>query len=892
MTIHEWRAFIGPRYEPASAAYRHEWWTPANLTDTAELDATLTDGATTVVLATAGSFDTRGGAWVGPNGTGEAWEYITYTGKTATNLTGVTRESATTREHNGVHTAGAIVRQWWQIDDDNGTLRLTEELSESLATITWTAQIEGIKAPPPPLRPDHVVVIQTREYAGAWATYLVGFVRNPTIRDDYQRRRQWTLEIGCIASLLAGQQAPGLKIGEYNLARYGSATSDTPLADTRKEQLSGDYVGDADLSAKSGIDDDIETIWFAERFVGTPADYTPPPGGDGDNLYEKIWLTQARVNRWPGEAEKTRWLEFCVKGQTFPAMLLITSDPANAVSIGRLTGWSSTTGDTVIFCEDEATFKATNPHAQPTKLVQVGSAFFDALDPADDAVGFWNSTAGMIFSPAYSWGSNNRIDGIIGAGGASPAWIGAPLVAPEPGEIIRYSYNSGALDMEDHYVTDYVDMAGYRANDGEDPWLMVKLPSLNLVLADTITNTTPGAAGSLSIEDGDGNPSTIGLEDSGTIQIGTEQITYSARTTGSITVSARGANSTTAAAHLAKDPIRVVVSGFATRGRLITRIEWQRSQAPYPQEFRIYISGYDDQRSPGDDAWTSDYTLVADITGHAATTYGIDLIAGTRATAVLMLCDKMSSDPARVRINDLRVIGSTDEYPDGIAIAASDTDDVIAAILSAASANASVANSGPSNQINKVTTEAGPAWTVIADMADYGGCLVDCARTGALTVTPNTLRAGALTPSATIDEDEIAALEYAQPPYSPISWLRLPWRDEDGDDQDPVEYPASHSTSAVPVELDPAVFADSTEATAAAARRYALLRYPTTFVAQLATPQPALRPGTVLTLGWSLENGTQDIDRAVIVTAADHELSAHRWTTVLQLRQVDREAPG
>ncbi|MBP8294030.1 MAG: hypothetical protein KAX65_14740, partial [Caldilineaceae bacterium] len=105
MNRYDWRAFIGPRYEPADDAARFEWWTPANLEDTAELDATLADGGATITLASV-PFDGRGGVWVGPNGSSEAWEYVTYTGATFRQLTGCTREAAGTREHNGVHTAG------------------------------------------------------------------------------------------------------------------------------------------------------------------------------------------------------------------------------------------------------------------------------------------------------------------------------------------------------------------------------------------------------------------------------------------------------------------------------------------------------------------------------------------------------------------------------------------------------------------------------------------------------------------------------------------------------------------------------------------------------------------------------------------------------------------
>lgn len=892
MTIYQWRAFIGPRYEQATSASAFEYWTPANLEDTAALDATLTDGATTITLDNV-PFDAAGGAWIGPNSTGEAWEYVTYTGKNSTQLTGCTREPSATREHNGVHTAGATVRQWWLLEDDSGTLILTEELNDALSAITWTARIEGIKAPIPALRGDHAVVIQTRARAGAWATFLIGFTRAVTIRDDYRRQRQWQLEIVSIAGLLNNYQAPGIKIGAGNIARFGDASTDTELADWRKEAHAGEYTSSApDLSGASAIDDDPATLWIAERFVGTPSNTTPMPGNDGDNDYAKIYLSGARLYRWPGEAEKTRWMEWTVSGRTFTTLRIINST-GNGVNVSSINGWSASTGDTLIICEDEATFRRYNPLAEPTKLDAIGSAFFDALDMADDAVGWYYPLGASIFSCAFSWGGANRIES---DGHQSAPWPYDPIPAPGPGQVIRYSYDSGWGIPADHFIVDYADMAGYQANDGVDPWIMLVLPAIDLQLEDDITDSSPGAGQPLYLVNANGERSTIGLSDSGTIQIGNEQITYSARDGESLTVSARGANSTTAAAHDAGDIIYAVISGgYATRGRTIERIEWERSQAPYPESFKLYYSILDEPRPPTESGYTADWTLIDDPGSHAALTYGYDLSPAARASAILFTVDKMSDDPARPRLNDLRVFGSIDDYPAGLTIDADTGDDVILAILDAAGANVD-ASSGITTHlptITQITTEAAPAWTVIADMADYSGVMIDCERAGTIAISENPYaQDSTITPAWTLDEDDIAGIDFVQQATPPAGYVRQPWVNSAGIAQDDAEYPTTHSATDTPITLKQAAFQNATQAGYTAKRRYIMLRYPVTYVAQLATANTAIRAGDAVGLTWDLGSGQQEIDRTAAVMAADHELSAGRWTTVLQLRQVDREAAG
>ena len=106
-------------------------------------------------------------------------------------------------------------------------------------------------------------------------------------------------------------------------------------------------------------------------------------------------------------------------------------------------------------------------------------------------------------------------------------------------------------------------------------------------------------------------------------------------------------------------------------------------------------------------------------------------------SAILFTVDKMSDDP-RGRLNDLRVLGSIDDYPAGLTIDADTGDDVILAILDAgANVDASSGVTTHLPTITQITTEAAPAWTVIADMADYSGVMIDCERAGTIAISEN-----------------------------------------------------------------------------------------------------------------------------------------------------------
>ena len=900
LTLYQWRAFIGPAYEIEDSAYVYDWITPWNFGEVdlaakvTTLSATVNSGDTTATLATVGNVDAKGGVWIGPNGSGQAWEYVSYSGKSGSQITGLRRESSTTREHNGIHTSGAAVRQWYELTADNGRLRLTEQLDQNLATITWQAEISGMFAPPAALRNGHLIAIQTREGAtGSWSRLLMGFIQQPGISDNANRLRPWSMKIVSLAQQIAGYTAKAIRVGELDLAPAGSAQTDTPLASPLKEIYSGDYTAaDPDFSGQSAIDEQAETLWIAERVRGSlPAiGYPAAPS----SLQYGGFVCSARLWRWPGEAKGYRWLEVLTPAvggrRTLNNGWLCNKNKLNNAWI-QFNALSQEAGQLIILAENPTLFAEANPLAEPVATFEVGSAFFDSLDLAGDAIAIYIDNPGDPWSPTFAWGTGGtpRLEGEPDG----HAWTSNTITAPTIGQIIRYGYWAPATLDKDHFVVDYIEMAGYRTG-GDDPWILIDLPRLGLTLRDDITSSAPGSGSKLYLSKGEAD-STEGLASTGTIQIGLEQITYSSRDADGVIVSARGANSTTATAHDTGDLIRVIdTDGVATEGQLISAISWSRNgHSPYPESFKVRRSNLDRPRTPPEDNHTDDYELLATVTDHAATSYSLSLGTPRRATGVIIEIDHNNVEPSRPRLNEVKVIASTSQYDSDYVLAATTADMVIWRILNNAGLSAFAATLTTSLAIDKLVTGAGESvWSVIADLAAKTATQIDATRAGKLAIAPNALPGGSLTPSTTITDVVASAIEFVQAGTKPYAQVIQPYRLNDGTTGE-AKYPTNPVDAVGPkLELAESRYASSGAALSAAQRAYILARYPVQFVLQCAEQQPTIRPGAVVAVQWQLADDQQPMSRTGIVMAADHEINNGIWTTVLTVAQVDREAAG
>ena len=548
-------------------------------------------------------------------------------------------------------------------------------------------------------------------------------------------------------------------------------------------------------------------------------------------------------------------------------------------------GISTSFNQIIVLAENVALFQERNPLAEPVEIFEVGSLFFDSLDPAGDAIAVWIGG----WYPTVAWGTGGRPAHGTDEG---HAWTTNTIAAPAVGQVIRYAYNDAATLDKDHFIVDYLDMAGYRMG-GEDPWVQVTLPRLGLTLRDDITNTTPAASSKLYLSRG-GADCTEGLAASGTIQIANEQISYSSRDRDGVIVSARGANSTSAAAHTAGDLIRVVdTDGIATQGPLVESIGWSRARAPYPQSFKIRYSNLDAARVPSDDNHDEDYTTET-ITGNAASSYTLALSPSKRVSIVLIEIDHMTVDPARPRLNDITIVADPDQYASDVVIAAQDAIYVIGQILTNAGipVGALAFTPGAVTLDDLETAEGESAWSVAADLAARTDVLVNARRDGKILIAPNNLPAGALSAAATFSEVSAASVEFVQNGAAAVAQVRQPYRLADGT-TDIARYPTTpvHIAGQI-VDAEETRYASAGTALAAAKRHFILARYPVTLVVTCAEGQIDRRPGDVVRVQWQYADDMQTIDRIGIVVGADHEIRGGILSTVLTVAQVDREWPG
>jgi hypothetical protein len=893
-TAYQFRAYIGPAYEPATSARAYDW--PAIFSSA--LDITATETTITATLGASGTSialaatpqAAKGGYWIGPNGSGEAWEYVGYSGVTGNTLTGLQREAAATREHNGVHTSGAVARQWWPLTGDNGSLILSEQLNDAMSATVWQADLSGFLGPQAAIRQGHLVMIQTKAGAGAWTNALLGFVRQPRLRDDWRRAMQWQMQIVSVAQMVDGYSASSIRVGDLDLAKASSAQSDTALARPWKEYGSGEYVDAApDLSGNAAIDGDPQTLWIAERYRGTAPSLTYP--SNSYDIYEGRFMSGLRIRRWPGEPKGYRWLEFLAPNSMYTGTLnnglLACKTSAAAVNI-NFDGLETSPGDLIIFCENQSLFEQANPLASPLAIFETGAGFFDALDLAGDAVAVYIGG----WYPTIAWGTGGTPKAPGNLTGRS--WSGTTIAAPGVGQVIRYDYVAGAANSAAYFKLDYVDMAGYRTG-GEDPWVQVTLPPLGISLRDDITASSPGASGILYLLKGNAG-GTDGLTASGTLQIGMEQITYSGRVPGQgVTVTARGANGTTAAAHVKGDAVRVLdTDGVATLGQLVSAITVTRKQAPAIESFKIRISNGDTARVPPDDNHDEDYTVIANPTSNAALSYTATLSPSRRVTNVIVEIDHMAGTLYRPRINDIEITADAAAFDSSLVLSAQDAANVVAKVLTNGGlpSGAVTVTTGAGNVDDLQTAEGERVWSVASDLAARTGVFLDCTRLGAVAAKANGLASAVLSVAATWTDINAASVEMVQAYNGAIGQVSIPYRLPDGTTGE-ARYPTDPAYRSEGVLTQPETrFATAGAATDAARRLFIRRRYPVQMVVTCADEQPAIRPGAVVAVQWTMGFGAgmQTLNRTGVVVAADHEIRGGVWRTVLTVAQLDREA--
>lgn len=887
-----WRMYIGPHYSD------YDWGIVTGIAlfgtqPTTTVATTQASGSTTLVLTDGAPFPTSGGVFVGGNGSGQGWEYESFTGRSTNTLTGVTRETTSDADHNSIHNAGATVHFYYPVTVNDGTLNLTEDADESASVVTWQASVSGVLAPHYVMRDGHLCVIETSTNGGSYTVFLAGFVDSPQVTDNASSSAEWSLSIVSSASLL-NIEADGVRAGDNLMDATGSTS--TPLVLAFDERASGDYTkASPDFSATSITDRVDDTLWIAERFKGDDI-WVSTFNNDPENSYSNgagVRFSQICINPPSTAGPFARWIELAIGTGTSNHSGFALYRANGGTSEEWQYGGPGTvaTGDRIILCEDEATFSRLNPLAS-TAAIYENPTWFNGIDPTGGEL--WLRLGELNqWQARVRWGHGDSFVQHVDA--PSRTWTGATVTAPAEGETMRYRFDVTTGDAADYWETGATRHAGYDLDLTEPEWAMVTFPGFGLTLTNAITSSSPGASGTLAINGPDGNPSVDGLPSAGTLVVGDEQITYSAKSEsgGYVTVTARGANSTTAADHNAGDEVFILNGSIVTDAYAIKQVGWTRYHGTiYPKVFKVYTTDQvDNVRTPADDDYTNDWTLRGDVSAHASSSYLLNL-SNIRVRHLLLEVYEMTSKPARPRINELFGFMDPAYHESGLWLAADTTADQLIAQI--------VSNLGfPSGMVvvedtlvaldDIQTQSGGDAWTVIADIAEFTGARVIVGRDSKLRISTNDFWSGALSTSLTWSRSNAEQIRMSKRPSQYVSQVVQPWRTADGQTTGTIYYP-SDPGDGLKLEIPETVYANESAATAAARRLYYMRRYPVEFTSNSAVDGSAYRPLEAHAVNWQYNLDHVTLTRDCIVLGTNHTLRNGHWTSEFRLSQYGHES--
>lgn len=888
-----WRMFIGPYYTDFT-------WTGINTGNAlfgsepvSTVATTQTSGSTSLVLTSGTPFPTSGGVWVGGNAASQGWEYEKYTGKSTNTLTGITRESTTDRDHNGVHNSGATVYYYYPVSTNTGTLVWSEEADDNVSTLTWTASVSGVLAPHYVMRENHVVIVETATNSGAWSVYLVGFLSSPQIQDDSKSTATWSFTINSLAQLLGSLEADGVRAGDNLLSRDGS--SSTPLVLAFDERASNDYTkASPDFSATSVTDNENNTLWIAERYKGDDI-WSDTYNNDPENSYSSgtgVRFSQVYINPPTSAGPGARWIELAIGNTSnHEGFALYRANGGTSVEWQYGGPGTVASGDRILLVEDEATFSRLNPLCN-AKQIYENRDFFSGIDPTGGEL--WLRLGELNqWQARMRWGHGDSY--VQHPDAPSRTWTGSTITAPGEGQTMRYIFTVTSGTASAYWNTSMVRHAGYDLDLTEPEWVMVTFPGFGLTLANDITSGSPGASGSLYILGPDEKTCVDGLPNSGTLVIGDEKITYSAKSIdgGYVTVTARGASSTTAASHNAGDEVYILDGSIATDAFLVEQVGWTRYNGTiYPKVFKAYTTNLiENVRTPADDDYTNDWTLRGNVTAHASSSYLLSL-SNIRVRHLLLEIYEMTGKPARPRINELFGYLNPANHDTGQWLDADATvDEMIEQIVvNVGLPSAAVIVSGSLPELDNVQTEGGnDAWTVIADLAEFTGSVVEVGRDSKLYLSLNDFWDGSLSVSHTWSRSNARSAQMSVRPTQRVSQVVLPWRTADGLTTGTVYYPTDPADG-IKLELPETIYANSSAATTAARRLYFMRRFPAEFVVQSAIAGNDEHPLEVHAISWQFNLDHATLTRNCVCLGAEHTLTNGAWSSEFRLLQYGHES--
>lgn len=577
------RAYIGPRpvaYDDPEAfgkwdyasAIGSEFALPPYL-GARNLTATLAAGTANGMAISGSALPAQAGVWVGPNGTGEGWEYIAYQ-NSHSGANSLRREVQS--PHTGVHTSGAPVYFWFPLDQNNGALTISKEMSDNMASAVWTGKLAGVRAPSHVLKPEHLFMVtwtlDTDAPESSWGMLCIGVIEKITMRNDTQQLAEWDIEVASVARLYQNSTVPNMRIGPLDIALEASADASSTLGAAwkltypQRIQAEAGTIPEidvvelqADMGPGNVVDGNENTLWVSDGWVGPRNQFEnsaernawaslfmyPPRDGLFGTRYIEI------INH--DGLDMVRYYVYCKysygDGTTYRGQWFDVTD-GDMFEDNGIPGGSDAfdVEDRLIIAENADKFNSLFPSAKPKYLID--AAGLSGRD-ADAVRRLWWEAGAIFMAWSGTAGGGSPGEGYLIHWGHTTyaeieaAWDAQALssidlpdsnlyiaLAPaKPGMVLRREMQTG--DPVWAYTWDYIHHPGYEiSNDQNDDrfanWLKVKLPEMTHVLALDIDATTT----TIYLVDGQSVPNVEGISihgQPGSIFIDDEIITFTGK---------------------------------------------------------------------------------------------------------------------------------------------------------------------------------------------------------------------------------------------------------------------------------------------------------------------------------------------------------------------------
>ncbi len=922
------RAFVGPKYERSDSDYFYDWSQivssaeiPAIALSSCSLDSTINSSSTSISIYVSGGATppTSGGVWIAGNSDNQAWEYISYSGRTIDGgghftLTGCVREPAGRREHTGSHNTGATVKFFWQLDTMSGDFSIVNELNDDECVIDWACDATGWLFPQASMRDGHLFVYQTRRSiespTDVFTNEIVGFIDTRQSEHDYRKTGKWATHIVSVSGMINRYRAAGMRKGDYNLARGAVVQGSESLVAWWKERESGDYIeAEPSFDPSQVVDGEPKTLWIGDRAVGSEVQYAgnSNPNDATVNLPgDFVMITEIHLKPEVGQGDGYRYLQLTIGGYNNPDfrnITLATENHSYFIILGNYIH-PFDTKENIILCENEKLFRKENPSADPYQIIEftaVGKPNFLKDREASGALGLYQATLSQAWQHYVAWGSEVK-PYVDSAFTGSPTIESPtddfvdPLPAQTPGETYRYNFTNQSTPS-DNWTISKLGTPGYFTSTA-GAFLLLELPPLALVLAEDITSSYTGV---VRISDGTLD-TTAGLASSGSIQIGEagEVVTYNNKTAGTINITARGQSSTDAIAHAKQDPIYVYESGLAINSLPYRTIEIARNGTIVPVDVRISTSKLSyTPRLPSDVGYGDDYDFTHTVTGNSAQTITYNLPSTRRIRYLLIEILSMSVDPARPRVNEIRALPDESYFETSTWFNSGETSAEFAKqILLNVGVPDGAINIESTAQGGWNTTENKLAWDVLSSYAFYANLLIRVSFDSQINISQRSYETGFYTPAQTWTRGNTLNVKLLTAPPESVAQVSLAWQLPDGSDKGTVYYPASADGTGEIYDVPEQIYTSESNAQARAEQIYWRKKFPYSWIVEAIPMDAVYIPGLIHDLtDWRLNTEMQPISRSCRVKSVDHQIVQSQethtltWKQVLQLVEILREQP-